>query len=118
MRAVDPFGGPVGVVRAFPDGNAGFGFVDNEAAGVKGGLSVRGADADPDGDIANFQRTDSVDACGRFDFEALARFLEDPRPFFFGEWLVGAVFESVNGFAVVVVADPTFKRGIGAGCIV
>ena len=49
----DPTRIAVGVVFLFPDGDAGFYFVDDVAAGGKGGLTVLGSDADPDGDFTD-----------------------------------------------------------------
>jgi len=45
----DPLAGFVGIVFAFPDGDAGFAGVDDEAAGIEGGVAVSGYDFDPDG---------------------------------------------------------------------
>ncbi len=69
----------------------------------------------PNGDAAYFEQSDSVLGDGCVDFEFFEGFLDDALPFFVREGWVGGVFEAVDGLAFVVVANPAFEGGEGAG---
>jgi len=53
--AVHPAGITIDVVLFLPDGHAMFDFIDDEAAGAKRLVAMRGADAHPDGHFAQRQ---------------------------------------------------------------
>ena len=55
------FDSAVRVVFFFPNGDAGFGFVDDVAAGVEGGSSVGGGDRYVNCHVAYFERLGFVD---------------------------------------------------------
>jgi len=113
--AVDPLAGAFDVVFFFPDRHAGLGFVDDIATGVERGAAMRGGDTGPDGEIADLQRADAVDAVGGDEVEFGAGFFEDAVALAFGECGEGFVVERADGAAVVVVAHPAFEGDAGAG---
>src|SRR5579883_2470492 len=70
-RRVDPGQRPVDVPLALPNGNPGFGLVDDKSAGIESGAPVLRGDSHPDGHVAQRQPPDPVDAPGAPDGEAL-----------------------------------------------
>ena len=84
LALFDPGGGAVGVVFAFPDGDTVFDFVDEEAAGVEGGSTMRRGDVDDDGEFADGEFANAVAGDGVGDVEAVFGFEEDSLSFFFG----------------------------------
>ena len=49
------------IMLVFPDRHAQLHFVDDPAAGVEGGVAMVGADADPDGHVADSETADAMD---------------------------------------------------------
>lgn len=113
--AVDPFGFAGSVVFLFPDGDAGFDFIDDVAAGVERFATMGCADADPDGDVADIEETGSVDTVDGVHAELLDCFVEDALALFDRDAFEGLVFEPVDLASFVVIADPAFERDTGAG---
>ncbi len=95
-----------------------FHFVDDEAAGAKRLVAMRGADADPDGDVADGERSDSMDAGGARDTEARLGFGNNTRTFLVGEFDEGFVFQACDRMALVVVSHPAFEGRESAATVV
>lgn len=100
----------VGVVLLLPNGDAGFDFINNILAGAERFGAVFGGDSNPDGDFADVEATDAMDAARVEDVEFLARFRKDAFAFFDGEFFKRFVFERGDLFAVVVIAHPALER--------
>src|SRR5262245_64380229 len=73
-----------------------------------------GADADPNGAVADGELADAVLAEHARDGELPERLGNDARPFLLGDPLMCLVLERLHGLAVVVIADPPFERHAGA----
>lgn len=88
IRAVitaNPAAGAIGEVLLLPDRHPALHFVDDEPAGVEGGVPVGGGDADDDGKVTDFNGTGAVNAGGVEDLETLAGLVEDAVAFLFRE---------------------------------
>ena len=95
-----------------------FDFIDDEAAGAKGLVAMRGAHAHPDGDVTDGERTDAMHAGGACDAKAARGLRDDARAFLFGELDEGFVFQARDGVAFVVIAHPAFEGGESAAAVV
>ncbi len=113
--AIDPGGRASGVMFFFPDRNAGFGFVDEVAAGGECGVTMRGRNAGPDGEIADLEMPDAMDAQGVSNRKFFASFGEDAGTLFFGECGERFVLERLHGMALVMIAHPAFEGDACAG---
>ena len=102
----------VGVAFVFPDGDAGFHFVDDESARVEGGAAMRGDGADPDGEFADDEVAHAMDSVGVDDVKARQGFVDDAVAFGFGEHGIRLVMQSVHVASVIMVADPAFEARI------
>jgi len=78
VLAAGPFDGSVGVGLALPDGDPDLQLIDDETAGVEGGIAMGGGNRDHDRDVTDLQLPDSVDTGRRVDSEALTSLREDP----------------------------------------
>ncbi len=116
--AVHPARIAVDVVFLLPDGHAMFDFIDDEAAGAKRFVAVRGAHAHPHGDVAKRQRAHAVHAGGARDAKLRARFFDDARAFLFRELGERFVFQARDRVAFVVVAHPAFEGRETAAALV
>src|SRR5690606_29079854 len=117
-RAIDPAAVAAGVVLLLPDRHARLDLVDHPAAGVERRAAVRGADADPDGAVADRERADPMLRMDREHVEALTRLGEDLLAFGDGDRLMGLVLEGGHGLAFVVVPHPALERHAGARSVV
>ena len=104
MLRMNPLRGAVGVVFVFPDRDAGFDFVDDEAAGGEGGISMRGGDADMDGDVADGEQTDAMFGDDAAHRELGQGLVDDGLALARGELGVGFVAQFGHGAAGVMVA--------------
>jgi hypothetical protein len=107
--AVHPARIAIDVVFLFPDGHAMFDFIDDEAAGTKRFVAVRGAHSYPHGDVAQAQRAHAVHAGGARDAILRARFFDDTCAFLFGELGESLVFQARYRMAFIMVAHPAFE---------
>src|ERR1017187_5340760 len=112
--AVDPLGRAVAVMLLLPDRNARLGCVDYVAAGLKGGGSVPGSDPDPDREVAQFEASRAVHACGPDDLEFSLGFGQDPFPLLFRERGVGLVVQGPDGAPIVLVAYAALEGDAGS----
>ena len=78
---VHPTGITGDVVLFFPDRNAVLDLVDDISASREGFATVRGADAHPDGDLAEFKHPDAVHAAGAGDAKAPDGLFDYPLAF-------------------------------------
>src|SRR4029079_6074802 len=82
-----------------------------EAARAECLVAMRGADADPHGNVADGERSHAMHAGGARDAKLLAGGFYDTRAFLLGELGEGLVFEAGNCVALVVIAHPAFEGG-------
>ena len=75
-------------------------------------------DADPDGECAELEKADAMDAVRGEDRKFLTRLGDDARALFIGEQGVGLVFEREDGLTLVAIAHPAFKRDARAGAFI
>ena len=113
--AIHPAGIAVDVVLLLPDRHAMFHFVDDEAAGAKRLVAMRGADADPHGHVADRQRR-RCDARRRRASRRISShgLRDDALAFLLRELCERLVFQPRDGVAFVVIAHPAFERGVAA----
>ena len=116
--AVDPSRRAARIVLFFPDGQAGFGFVNDVTTRVEGSAAMLSGDANPNGEFAEVEMADAMDAVRGEDREFLVRFGDDARALFVGEEGVGLVFEGEDGLALVTIADPALEGDAGAGAFI
>ena len=93
MVAANPALLSIGEELLFPDGDAGFHFVDDMSAGVEGGIAMGGGNADHHGDITDLQEPGPVNACGVQKTEAHQCLIHNTVAFLLGELGVCFVFE-------------------------
>src|SRR6185295_13698940 len=113
--AVDPAGLAARVILFLPDRHARFGLVDDVATRVERGAAMPRRDPDPHRAVADRELADAMLAKRSVDRKPLLRFGQDLRALFLGNAFVRLVFERLNGFAVVVIADPAFERHARTG---
>ena len=113
--AVHPARVAARVVLLLPDRDAVLDLVDDVAARREGLGAVRCADADPDGDLAERQRADTVHAARAAHAEAGDRLRHDPLALLDRELGVRLVLERAHGAPVVVVAHPALEAREAAG---
>ncbi len=90
--------------------------VDDEAARAEGFVAMRGTGSDPDGEIADGEVAEAVDAGNVRDAEALAGFGQDALALAQRERLERFVLEVLDLTAIVEVAYPALECGVTAGC--
>src|ERR1700683_93386 len=112
--SIDPARVAALVVLLLPDRHPVLDLVDDVAAGVEGLAPMSRADPDPDRQLANRQRSDSVRAARVLDTESLTRFGEYPLAFAHRERFEAFVFQPEYRATVVMVAHPALERGIAA----
>ena len=115
MVTTHPSATAIAEVFFLPDGDAGFYFVDDVAAGIEGGVAVVGGDAHDYSESADFDRAGAVDASGLDDLEFFVSLGDDPLALFLGEEGVGFVFEPIDGAALMVVSYPSFEGAVATG---
>ena len=91
------------VVLALPDRHALLHFIDDVAAGVEGGATMRCAHPDPHGQIADREGADAVRAAGRQHVETRHRLGHDPFAFAFGQGAIGFIVQAIHRATGVVV---------------
>ncbi len=91
-----------------------FNFIDDVATGTKSLISMRCADANPDGDFAKRQITDAMYAARVGHTKFRARFFDDACALANGESFEGLILEASDFTTFVEIADPAFERGITA----
>src|SRR6185503_17143900 len=92
--AVDPAGVAVDEVLLLPDRHAVFHFVDDEAAGAKRFIAMRGTDAHPDSHIADGEGTETMHAGGARGSEPLHGIGNDARAFLLRQFDEGFVLQA------------------------
>ena len=92
--AIDPAGITVFVILFFPNRYTGFDFVDDVATSFKRRTAVSGTDTDPDGHIADFERTDAMNAARCSEIKFLDGFFQNRRAFLDCYFGIGFVFEA------------------------
>src|SRR6266446_931289 len=106
--------GAVFEVFFLPDGHGALEGVDGEAASVKGGGAVGGADDDEDAGFADLEAAEAVDHGDAMDAVFFVELRADFAHFGEGHGFVGFVVE-VKGWAIVgLVADETVEDDDGA----
>ena len=116
--AVDPARIAIDVVLLLPDGHAVFDFIDDVAAGAKRLVAMRGAHADPHGDVADAEVADAMHARRALHAKALDRFLDDALAFLLREPANASYSRRVTRVAFVVIAHPAFERRVAAAALV
>src|SRR3954466_10403322 len=92
----------VGVMLVLPDRHAPLHFVDDPTARRERGVAMVGADADPDGHLADRERAGAMHAARSAKAELRARLLENYLAFVFGERAVRLVIEARHRTRFVV----------------
>ena len=87
-----------------------FDLVDDESAGAERFVTMRGAHAHPNRDVADRERTHAVHAGRARNSEARDGFGDDARAFLLRELRERLVFEARDGVPLVVIAHPAFER--------
>src|SRR5690606_36511870 len=113
--AINPAAVAVRVVFLFPDREAVFYLVDDEAACGEGFGAMGGRGAGPYGDVADGEFADTMDAVGPGEAETVDGFLDDARAFLESHGFVGFIIEAVDGLASVVIAHPALEGDESAG---
>ena len=112
--AINPFGGAIGVVLLFPDGQAELQLLNHMPAGGKTGLTVRGGDADPDRRLADGKYAGAMHAQ---DFGARINPLglaHDGLAFEARHVVEGLVLQFRDRLAEVMVAHAPFENCQGS----
>ena len=115
MIAADPAGVAIGEVFLLPDGDAGFHLVDDISTCAEWRVAVGGGDADDDREAADLHGSGAVAANGVENVETFHGFREDAVSLFLREGGIRLVFEFEHLPALVMIADPAFKRAEAAG---
>lgn len=99
------------VMLVLPDRHACLDFIDDVAARIECGATVRCTDADPHRHVADAQLAHAVHAMRVHDGESLHCFVENALPFGLCERGVGFVAQPGHAAAFVVIAYPAFETG-------
>src|ERR1700694_1161226 len=101
--------GAVFEVLLFPDGDGALKGVYGEAAGVKSGAAMSGADGDEDAGFADFESAEAVDNGNAGNGEFFVQLGGDLMHFGEGHGFVSFIVEIERGAVVGLIADETVE---------
>ena len=109
VMAGDPFSISVQIMLFLPDRNAMFDLVNDVSAGPESGITMRRGHTDPDSNITHPKRSRTVHRNSMADLETGQSFLDNPLPFFYGEWGVSLIFQPIHRAPLIAVTDPPLE---------
>ena len=106
--------GAVFKILLFPDGDGALEGVNGEAAGVKSGTAMRGADGDEDAGFADFEPAEAMDNGNAVNDEFFVELGSNLLHFAQGHGFVSLVIEIEREAIVRLIADEAVKGNDGA----